>query len=266
MTRNRKISNSFWNFRKLNFTLLIFVILVIVSSFYFWRQSDLTGFAVKEEFLTLTVNSYVNEDSVIIFKTDTEEIQKKVSELNLELINGSYYVDILNFDINELGLELEKNSIVTAALIDDGSIIAETEIKIKEAEIQGETITAEEPNQTTELTDETEVIIAEELNQTINETETIPEPNQTAELNETIQLQNETEEIQAPENEEANETQTLIINQTISTLNQTIELNQTLPLLNQTAINETAEANKSEQLLQLRAEINKPVKWKKKIK
>ena len=60
----------------------VLVILVITGSFYFWtRQFDLTGFAVKDSVLTLKINDYVGMSSVIVFKTQTQETQKKVSEL-----------------------------------------------------------------------------------------------------------------------------------------------------------------------------------------
>ena len=110
---------------------LFFAVLVGVGSvLYFWEGGfGATGFstAKKDSTLTLSVNSYVNADSVIVFKTETQEIEKKVSELNLELVNGSYYIGTLSFDINELGFDLEKEDTITASLIDNGNTIAESE-------------------------------------------------------------------------------------------------------------------------------------------
>ena len=107
----------------------VLVILVITGSFYLWtRQFDFTGFAVKDSVLTLKINDYVGMSSVIVFKTQTREIQKKVSELNLRLVNGTYFIGTLSFNFDGLGLNLKDEDVITASLIDNGKIIATTEL------------------------------------------------------------------------------------------------------------------------------------------
>src|SRR3989338_6740420 len=274
------------------FFVLFFAVLVGVGSvLYFWEGGfGLTGFstAKKDSTLTLSVNSYVNADSVIIFKTETQEIEKKVSELNLELVNGSYYVDTLSFDITELGLDLEKEFTVTASLIDNGNTIAESELTYSKEEEKDEIV---EENATEETTapesNETEEITSNETQEDMpvqNETQEviqIPEANETElpiENKTEGTIQNETTE-QPVQEENKTEVQIPELNESISIpiLNKTTEQNLTanetitIPITNETASNITLQnvttvINKSEQTVQLRAEINKPVKWKKTIK
>ena len=237
------------------FVLFFAVLVGLGSVLYFWEGGfGLTGFSTvkKDSTLTLSVNSYVNADSVIIFKTETQEIEKKVSELNLELANGSYYVDTLSFDITEIGLDLEKEDIITASLIDNGNTIAESELTYSKEKEKDEIV---EEN-TTE-----ETIATPELNET--------EESTSNETQEDMPVQNETQEvIQIPE---ANETELPIEQEPKREENkaevQIPELNETIPILNKTTeqnltiINETVsnitlqnvttkEANKSEQTIQ----------------
>src|SRR3989344_3024137 len=193
--------------------LFLGILVGIGSILYFFNQRvDLTGYAVKDSTLTLSVNSYVNEDSVIVFKTETQEIEKKVSELNLELVNGSYYIGTLSFDITELGLDLEKEDTITASLIDNGNTIAESERTYSKEKKKEEVI---EENETEETTPE-----LNETTESINETKEGTPSNETQEE---TSVENETEEvIQIPE---ANETQLPIENKTEETVqNETTEL------------------------------------------
>src|SRR3989344_4777578 len=186
--------------------LFLGILVGIGSILYFFNQRvDLTGYAVKDSTLTLSVNSYINADSVIVFKTETQEIEKKVSELNLELVNGSYYVDTLSFDINELGFDLEKEDTITASLIDNGNTIAESELTYSKEEKKEEVIELNEAETTAPESNETK------------------EGTPSNETQEETSVENETEEvIQIPE---ANETQLPIENKTEETVqNETTEL------------------------------------------
>src|SRR3989344_9542190 len=276
--------------------LFLGILVGIGSILYFFNQRvDLTGYAVKDSTLTLSVNSYINADSVIVFKTETQEIEKKVSELNLELVNGSYYVDTLSFDINELGFDLEKEDTITASLIDNGNTIAESERTYSKEKKKEEVIEENETEETTpELNETTESINETKEGTPSNETQEetsvenetqeviqIPESNETE-----LPIENKTEETVQNETteqpvQEENKTEVQIpeLNESISipianrTPEQNLTANETItiPITNETASNITLQnvttvINKSEQTVQLRAEINKPVKWKKTIK
>ncbi|MBI2106599.1 hypothetical protein HYT57_01320 [Candidatus Woesearchaeota archaeon] len=107
----------------------VLVIIVITSSFYLWtKQFDFTGYAVKDSVLTLKVNDYVDMNSIIVFKTQSQKIQKKVSELNSKLVNGVYFIGTLSFNVDGLGLNLKEGEIITASLTDNEKIIAITEL------------------------------------------------------------------------------------------------------------------------------------------
>ena len=224
---------------------VIFLILLLGFLFLYFND-EITGLVVYEEPISLGVNNFVSNESYIVVNVGGEDYLKNINEFDLEFVNGTVFIEDLVINLSGLGLGYG-NYDLNISLFDNGSLISSysDEITIGLFEVE----------------EDVGDVVIEDITEEVNES-SLEEP-----VVEDVKIKKEKVEKDVTEIIEEenvtiieNVTEDIFVNETIG-VNITEDINETVVIENVTEdINFTVET------IQGKAEINKKVKWIKKIK
>ena len=175
--------------------LFLLTIFIGLGLFYYFSGLGITGLVVySDSNINLEVNNFASKDAQVFVSVNNQEINRSITQFNLDLVNESYYVSNLSLDIISLNFSLDPGTYeFIASLIDNNTELAITSKNIT-IELENVTDPIEiiqeiiEPiiNDTSELLDnvvinnntlETEELVQNEINLDIVDQEVINEIN-----------------------------------------------------------------------------------------
>ena len=113
----------------------LFLGVLFITGIFFYFFNGITGFTVLDD-IGLDINKYVNLNSTVFLTVDLDEYSRPVSDFGFEIVNDKYYIDYLDVNLDDFGVNLDKGDYnVFLSLIDNGKLIA---IKSQEMNIENE--------------------------------------------------------------------------------------------------------------------------------